>query len=306
MGESNIAEKSIEITQQLCERYLNHPEELCRKRQLIKLNKKFESLKKKYSYSKEELFHELIRLAKLRTITNPTNVFLVNAGSSGSHWVEAMLNEINEIICLNEVYFSTELRNEIKKLDDHGKQMVMNLVHLCHSPILSDETASSVFVNSAHTKGTRFYRSIDSECICILLIRDPLNITISRTFRKKKFKQSIAPQQNDIEYFNKNLNIVKRWYERNMTAEFDLKCKYESFVENGKNELYRILNLLNIESADNHLDEIVKSHNRGNILANLKKNKANLYTGGITPIQEELENLGIEKLRQIRNEFGYD
>ena len=119
--------------------------------------------------------------------------------------------------------------------------MVMSLVHLCHSPVLSDDAASAVFINSAHTKGTRFYKSIEPECKCILLVRDPLSIVISRTFGKDGFRQSVAPDLTDTEYFNKNLQIVKRFYERNLASKFDLICKYELFVEKGKDELKKSL-----------------------------------------------------------------
>ena len=305
MDNKEDAEKSIQLALHLCEQYLKQPEKLCRERQLTKLQKKFKLFERKYNYSREEMFDELIRLAKLRTLSNPINVFLVNAGSSGSHWIEAMLDEIDGIISLNEVYFSKELRLEMKELDTIGKQMVMNLVHLCHSPILSDDAASAIFINSAHTKGTRFYRSIEPECKCILLVRDPLSIVISRTFRKEKFRQSIASDHTDSEFFNKNLEVVKRWYERNLASEFDLICKYESFVEDGKNELNKILILLDLECSDEKLEEIIFTHNRENILSKKSENKANLYTGKIKPVQKNLNDLAIEALKHIRSELEY-
>ena len=81
-----------------------------------------------------------------------------------------------------------------------------------------------------------------------------------------------------------------------MKAEFDLECRYESFVDNGKKELKRIFRLVEIECDEDKLNEIVQAHSRENILSESSKDKANLFTGARNPIPKPLENMAKEEL----------
>ena len=296
----------VETMKTIMEEYFTNPQQFGDKKLVHKLTSRIENKLIQKNMSEIEYSHYLFNLAEKRSKARAKNIFLMNIGSSGSHWIEAMLDEFEGINCINEVYFPKLLRRKVRNLDRHALNLMMNIIHLAHLKTDEELSFDSIIVNSAHTLGTEFYRKCDDSCMCIMLTRDPYDIVISRTFRKDSYRNYFAPNADDEEYLEHNIFRVKRWYERHMKEYFDGTTKYENFVLDAENAITNLLRLMGIKSVnDEQIKEVSYRHDRNTILAGKSTNAANLYTGKKKEIPQPLSEIVIEKLNDIRKALNY-
>lgn len=304
--ESEKVVSDIVLMKTIMGEYFTKPEQFGDKKLVHKLTSRIESKLVLKNMSKGEYAQYLFDLAEKRMKSRAKNIFLMNIGSSGSHWIEAMLDEFPRINCINEVYFPKLLRRKVKNLDRHALNLMMNIIHLSHLKTDEELQFDSIIVNSAHTLGTEFYRKCDDTCMCIMLIRDPYYIVVSRTFRKDSYREYFAPDANDEEYLEHNIFRVKRWYERHFQEYFDGTTKYEDFILNVEDALIDLLKIMGVSSIEKRLvEQIGYRHNRKTILSGKSKNAANLYTGERKKVPEYLEEMVFQNLNDIRKVLNY-
>lgn len=286
--------------------YISNPEQYGDKKLVDKLFRRISKKLDSKQMSEKEFIHYLFKLAEKRIESQATNVFLMNIGSSGSHWIEAMLDEFPEVVCINEVYFPKALRKKVINFDRHALNLMMNVITLAHMKVDEELHFDKIVVNSAHVIGTEFYRKCDDSCICMMLTRDPYDIVISRTFRKNSYREYIAPDATDMEYLDLNLFRVNRFFNKNPKSNFLAVVKYEDFIDDGENALKEILKLIGVKLIDDDLIAKVRyKHDRNTILSGESKNAANLYTGERKKLPKEMNEKIILNLESVRRELNY-
>jgi len=258
---------------------------------LKKLNLKFADFVKLFCSKAEERCDE-----------KSENIFLVNVGSSGSHWLAAMINELEGINTIGEVYFPTKLKDRVENLSIPDRQFLVNAVHLGHLPNFNSSNAISKIINTGHFSGRmlKFIRESDPNSKCIILIRDPMDIVISRTFRKDEHKQLIAPNSTRDEYLWKNINMVKNWYKNNLKQSFDFEVRYEDLIQDPESSLTSLCTFLNINFELPQIREIIHQYDKDSNPKNTK-----LFTGSQKKITIAQRQTIEEELSDLRKILGY-
>ena len=140
----------------------------------------------------------IIRLAETRRAVRPSTVFIVNCGSSGSHWFEFLMTASSRIAPCGEVY--------LPRLDVDDPASMWDAVHLAHADA---PTVDSILVNSAHQWRPS---NESSPARTLLLVRDPVDIALSRTFRKPELREQSHADTSDDDYLDLNCDVVARFF----------------------------------------------------------------------------------------------
>ena len=303
---SEKVSNNVEKMKQLMYDYFSNIENYGDKKLIDKFNIRILRKLESKGMTKKQYVDYLFNLAEKRIRSNGTNVFLMNIGSSGSHWIEAMLEDYPGISCVNEVYFPKILRKKVVNFDSYSLNLMMNVINLAHLKQDEESHFDKIIVNSAHVLGTDFYKKCDIRCMCIMLARDPYDIVVSRTFRKDAYREYIAPEATDLEYLNLNIFRVNRFYTRNPESDFNAVVKYEDFIQNGDSALRDLLRIIGVREVDEGLiEEIIYKHDRNNILSGKSKNSANLFTGKRKNVPELMRGKIIQDLDNVRRLLGY-
>ena len=130
--ESEKVVNDVSLMKTIIEDYFLHPEQYGDQKLVHKLTSRIENKLASKNMSGNEFTEYLCNLAEKRMKNRGMNIFLMNIGSSGSHWIEAMLDEFSGINCINEVYFPKMLRRKVKNLDRYALNLMMNIIHLAH------------------------------------------------------------------------------------------------------------------------------------------------------------------------------
>lgn len=303
---SEKVSNDVEKMKQLMYDYFSNIENYGDKKLIDKLNNRISGKLESKGMTKRQYVDYLFHLAEKRIRSNGKNVFLMNIGSSGSHWIEAMLEDYPEISCVNEVYFPKILRKKVLNFDSYSLNLMMNVINLAHLKQDEELYFDKIIVNSAHVLGTGFYKKCDIKCMCIMLARDPYDIVVSRTFRKDAYRKYIAPEATDLEYLDLNIFRVNRFYTRNLEKDFHAVVKYEDFTQNGDTALRNLLKVIGIRKInDGLIEEIMYKHDRNNILSGKSKNSANLFTGKRKKVPKLMREKIIHELDEVRRLLGY-
>lgn len=170
---------------------------------------------------------QVTALAHARRRQRPPTVFLPNCGSSGSHWLTTLLDELGWFADCGEVYFPPDLLSQMRAWDQDDRRALLDGVHLAHAPQGPETPPGTILINSAHTSGWRLARACGDTARLVLLVRDPLDITLSRTFRKPQYRERVAPDQSDEEYLETNIAFVQRFFRQAADNPRDLLVRYE-------------------------------------------------------------------------------
>lgn len=250
------------------------------KRQVEKLRKKIHAISRRENASEQTIIEEAVSMGILRARNKPATIYISNVGSSGSHWLESMLSEINKIDAAGEVYFPPQLRDEIKKLDKQYQSTIIDIIHLVHAWAGEKDIIKSSIINSAHYANLSFFENSDSNLKTILLKRNPRDISISRTFRKDQYREYVASESTDNEYLEQNCRKVAAFYGQALTRSYDLEIFYEQLNNEPSNTLQQITDILGLSINTAELDKIIFKHNKNNISKGIvnKPQASNLFS----------------------------
>ena len=279
-------------------------------RQVDKLDARLSRHESRTDLNRAGVIDQILTLAACRSASRTNTLFLVNAGSSGSHWIETMLAEFSAVARLGEVYFPPKLRRRAKSLGPDGSRMLMHSIHLAHGSWLTDKAKTDLFISSAHVTDTSaeylsLYRSAFPDGLCVLLCRDPYDIVVSRAFRKDEYRKFIAVDMDDDAYLNRNIDYVKLFYCHNLKNKFDARIRYEDFRENPHGALQSLLHLMGVVGTKEQLRSAIERHDRGAITSGQARDSANLFQGDRVKVSAEHRSCILKRMEPIRLALGY-
>lgn len=224
-------EKFVEYFELCCDRDIQEWETLSLKRAAEKIKKSIPLLQANAGIrSRKDFYQVFSSVARERCLNGSQLVFLHNAGGSGSHWLQGMLLKREIAQACGEVKFVAPIRHIISQLHSVDRLIALNIIHLLHLPEINLNSLYKPLVNSSHMAGWRASDLYDGNKLNILLLRDPVDIVLSRTFRKQSYKSYIAPDESDDEYFLRNVDFVKKFYQAARSRHYDFIVKYEDIV----------------------------------------------------------------------------
>lgn len=261
-------------------------------RQVLKLHRLLESIDE----DRERAVDRVISKAGDRMEKKPKAILVPNSGSSGSHWLAGMLAGIPGVTNCGEVYFPPGMLDRISEWDEYSRASLVDAIHLGHSRNLETLGGTSLLLNSAHT--WRLADALGAMAKVVLLIRDPVEVVMSRTLRKPKYREAVAPNSTDSEYLERNISFVKRFYLHAVRRQWDCVVRYEELRSDQLGVLESICRSLGLHVASSRLAEIAA-------LNGVDEVGGNKFQGTELEESEEMRERAGRALSEFRTEWGY-
>ena len=274
-------------------------------RQAIKLDNSLNNIKEDLNVNKKVAINEIICIAKERINVSPPTIYIHNIGSSGSHWLNFLLNDSLGTIGKGEIYIAQKFRDEVLSIATRDEAyFAMQVIMLAHAHEKKLSMTGNI-VNTAHISNMDDYLKYDFNAYKVLLMRDPVDIVLSRTFRKDEYRKYLGHDKtSDNDYALINIKKVRRFMSTALKTDHNLRCHYENikikapeiiqviaddlglyFPEEKKHEL--VINLAN-DSYDDKASE-----------------KTKRYKGDRIAVDEELLKYIKVQLTPLREMMGY-
>lgn len=248
---------------------------------------------------RKELLTKILDVLDNRRKNRPDTLFIINPGGSGSHWLQDVVAAHFRAAPCGEVYIPPAALQCIKKARPLDRGILLDFFHLISSDLSLDDMLSCSFINTAHVNGWRLSAWMPQQKTIILLVRNPVDVVLSRTFRKPHYRNLYFKHEDDWEYLNRNINYLKSFYSKKKPDTYDLVVKYEDM----KNNMSNIMRMLNIKSK---LQE-----NFGDIEISISKHLSepqiisNKFKGELLEINDAFIYHAREQLLEISTDLGY-
>lgn len=174
------------------------------------------------------MLERIVDRARARAAMRTPSLFLINCGSSGSHWVEAMLSALPGIHACGEVYVPPRLGEELASAPGDDRRCLLDALHQVHLEPSATVGDRDVLINSAHSWNP--HDLMGDTAIAVVLIRDPLDVVASRTYRKPRLRRHVAPAANDEQYLEQNIVKVEKFYRSAMRRKPQHVIRYERLL----------------------------------------------------------------------------
>ncbi|WP_114906226.1 sulfotransferase domain-containing protein [Ornithinimicrobium murale] len=245
----------------------------------------------------------MVELARRRAGARRPTVYLVNIGSSGSHWLEEMLVRGAGMLGAGEVYLPPSMDDPVSGLAPREAEIFIDALHVLHAGGVAPDEAASV-INSQHSVRPQAF-SADTDARHVLLLRDPIDVCLSRTFRKDEYRQDVAPQAEDVAYLRSNVAKVKSFLTAAQRQDFDLVIRYEDLLVDPVPSLMAVSTLTSTPTQEARLRQVAEQQSAEQLTASGGAAATNLFTGRRRRYPASAERLAHRELGPLRASFGY-
>jgi hypothetical protein len=235
-------------------------------RQSDKLKRRLAFLSRQGGLTDRDVVRRVMSLAVARRHRSARNVYISNAGSSGSHWLEFMLAGLDGLLPVGEVYIPAAFWTRLRAVPQADRKICLDAVYVAHCGRLDEGVIPVGMLNSAHHPSLKRFSAVDPEGLRVLLLRNPADIVLSRTFRKGEYRQYVDGGSNDRAYLARNIDYVRNFLSKIDRNEFDCIVRYEELVDDPTGVLRKVTNLLGLAVAEERLQRVVAGNRDGAVL----------------------------------------
>lgn len=236
---------------------------------------------------------DIVNQVKARSSQHRT-IYLLNCGGSGSHWLGNMLSEAGPFFYCGEVYVPPRMLKELQNASLEDAVALLDCLHLAHLEVAVGP--EDTVINSAHLSGWKLSELDARAKNAILLVRDPLNVLMSRTFRKQAYREEFGIGLDDKAYLEKNARFIHDFWDNAIFSRLIHTIRYEDMVADASTALRDCVNKLGQEVED--INRIIEKNGA-------ESSKTNAFHGVKTQIPEEIIDLAKELLHPLRMALGY-
>jgi Sulfotransferase family len=254
-----------------------------------------------------ELVDEILAVARIRTAHAPPPIYLPNSGSCGSHWLEAMLSLAAGTIACGEVYLPKPILKQLSGLSPACAGYFLNAAHVAHSGNIGPALVEGHCVNSAHITNVGRIAALTPGAKKVLLVRDPIDVVISRTLRKPAHRADVAPDMDDLTYLMRNCEFVERFHAAVENEAFDGIARYEDLVNRPVEALTALTSALGLSATSESIRSAVESTSRSAVEQTRAQGievAINLYSGAVRT-DARLEARARQRLMGLCRRLGY-
>jgi hypothetical protein len=229
-----------------------------------------------------DLVDEILAIARLRVNHAPAPIYLPNVGSSGSHWLEAMLAIATGTHACGEVYLPKPMLPALKELPAADAAYFLNAAYMAHQADVGPKLATGHLINSAHLGSISGLASLTPGARTVLLLRHPVDVALSRTLRKPLHRAEVAPEADDRDFLAHSCDVVERFHKAAARERFDCQVRYEDLVAQPAETLATLTAALGLAATPESIRNAVEATSRDAIQsARERGDKAatNLYVG---------------------------
>ena len=197
-------------------------------RQAGKLKKRMNILQEEYGLRKDIIPDLILSIAHSRVSKKSKTIYFPNVGSSGSHLIQEAVSRSWPSIPLGEVYIPPMLVPVIKEFIENDRFLFMEAWHLLHAMRFSQLfNLEAVVINTVHNPTLGRFSDWTVNYEACLITRNPLDIVISRTFRKDDYRNYISKSESDEEYLYRNIDLVNKFYSRALKVGYKNRVAFE-------------------------------------------------------------------------------
>lgn len=250
-----------------------------------------------------QIMQRIVGTARRRADSQPLTLFLINCGSSGSHWIEAMLSALPGIHACGEVYLPPSLTEQISTAPEYARINFLDALHQIHNEDpAADPGDDDVLINSAHSWGPHDLMGACAQPV--LLIRDPVDVVISRTFRKPRLRRLLTPTASDAQYLQQNIAMVEKFYRSALRRKPSQLLRYEDACRDPVSTLSMLTNLLGHKISKSTLTAVGEEYSQDAQEKTVRR-LSNVYRGPKVAVPEESLALTQTRLSSLRDALGY-
>ena len=250
---------------------------------------------------------DIVALAELRLKFKTPHLYIVNAGSSGSHWLEAMLGFLPGFHNGGEVYLPAEIKKSLKTMGEREAHLFLDALYLVHCGGIYPDMLSAALSNSAHLANHQQLSDYSRLKKTALLLRDPVDIVMSRTFRKDEYKNDVAPGVEDIDYLEKNCVYFEGFYNNIDFDSFDIVIRYEELKHSPLSTLRALVSTVGLNVSDDELVRAVDLTSEETAKKAIEKGEVpvtNIYLDKKEDVSWAKSYI-VKRLENIRRELSY-
>lgn len=267
---------------------------------------KITSAKAFYKGAKEDIVNAIIANLKKRYARKTPSLYIVSNGASGCHFIGNMIGNCDRYQCIQEVYYPEKLLNEITECKtEFEKFFLAELVNYICLGSLNERSIDLIPINILHLRSDCNTHLL-KECLpwarFVLLVRNPYDISVSRTFRKNDYRQVVAPGMGDLDYLSTQCNYVSKFYEELPNHYFDFITRYENFVSDPVGHMNDMLMSLKLPSDIGQLKTASALYCNENKIEN---KSINLNRKPQTIISGKEADIMVSRLSSIASDWGY-
>lgn len=308
--------KSEMKTTELVHNYLVKPYDFwgAGDRRALKVEKRLRAVMTSLKLPRPAALEYLQELAVRRVSEAQPTLYLCNAGSSGSHWVQGLLSAITPILPCGEVYLPKQVLAQLKADKSEDKKAALQLIYLLHSFLEPTDGVDvgrlvhALACNTAHAPGNlHVYRASDISNYAVLLLRDPADIAVSRTFRKEQHRAYLGKaDDSDLEFLKFNCNFVTNFYNGVSESDFDITVRYEDLLKTPGLAMRKVCDAIKINASNAELERAAELFNKDQLKTNSQEAKAsNIYAGERKKVDKKYVNYAREATASLRQRLGY-
>lgn len=282
--------------------YIRNPELYWRgnTRQVSKTLRRFNYISKHYGFDEKSIVSIVISLAEQRINNNTLTIYFPSFGSSGSHLVQDIVANFTPIIPLGELYIAPELIELMQELDEYSKKLFLEAYSLLHCADSSNLYKNVPIVNTVHKPSLQYFSAFSSAYRSCLIIRDPVDIVISRTFRKDEYRSYLNKDTvSDLDYLKDNITKTKSFFKSAINFNHEFILRYEDIISQPEIAAHTLCDILD---RPNKLEDMMNAIS----YSITESTNTNIYVGEKIKVESHFIEFATSELSQIRKSLGYE
>ena len=273
-------------------------------RNIWKINKSQRKLKPLRLTVKEKTNRIKNMLSKRLNSKVPT-IYIVSNGGSGCHYLGGLISMKSGFQLIDEVYFPPIIIENIESLDSTTSSALIDMVNFVHLGDL-ENSESTIPVNTMHLRRDVPLTIIKSHSnsIFINLVRNPIDVAISRGLRKDDYK-SMNKENSNLKV-NEYLEKQARWtlsHFKRLSGKINdvgaLYVRFEDLVKCPSNTLKEVFSHIGQKIDDIEIEDMIQRYQKAE---DLTKNRNVSKKPELTQQQKKIL---IETLGEICENMGY-
>ena len=274
-------------------------------RNIWKINKSQQKLKPLRLSLDERTIRIKDTLEKRSKLDVPT-IYIISNGGSGCHYLGGLISMKAGFQLIDEVYFPPIIIENIESLDGSSSNALIDMVNFVHLGDLKN-SETTIPVNTMHLRRDVPLTKIksSSNSIFIKLIRNPIDVAISRGLRKDEYK-TMNKENSGLEineYLEKQAKRTLNHFKRlsgKMNDVGALYVRFEDLIKDPSNTLKEVFSHIGQELDHKEIEDIMERYQRAK---DLTKNKNVSKKPELTNQQKTIL---VETLGEICEHMGYN
>lgn len=294
-SENTVAE-SFDFNSNLISKYISNdplfwkPGAYFEDRNIWKINKSQQKLSS-LNLSMSEKSYKIKEIIEDRVSKKIPTVYIISNGGSGCHYLGGLISMKHNYKLIDEVYFPPIIIDKISNGDSISSKCLVEMVNFVH---LGDiENQFLVPVNTMHLRKDTplsIIRDNSSNPFFINLIRNPIDIAISRGLRKLDYKLQNKENKHleEDEYLEKQAFFTKNHFTRlhsNLNDVGSLTIRFEDLIRNPIDTLEQVFDHIKSPESKDVIETMIGKYES---LKDITKNKNTLSKPVLTKKQKQI------------------